>query len=671
MSKVTLAAGHLPISVPTSGGGFGEFFRYHGWLSPGVRMFRTIGFKAKATWVSLAFLTPLVMALFFLVSSANEQMGIAVSERQGLEYARPLIDLIQTAQERRHAAIGVAGAGDLAQQQQALQTAFAKAQAQHSRFGAAWNLQAPHEQLLKLHEGLMQSPTAANTDATFAAHTAYIDAALDLLAKVADGSQLSLDPELETYHMMNMSVLLGPVQAENTARLSSLGTVILQDGARGKEMNASRHDLVTTGLALWAYMDKGVENSFHLGLGDSGATDKSLDMKGSDQAADALRSAVQKQLLGVTVEGDPGAFAALGRDALQRQSALNRLVLGRLDTQLSARIDRLQRREIEQLAFAGVFVALALYLLMAFYKVMMGGLHEVSSHLKEITQGNLTTAPRPWGRDEAAQLMTTLGEMQTSLRHVVSTVLQSSHELENASGEISSASIDLSARTEKSAASLEETAASMEQIAATVRHTADTVNSATVIVRDNAAAATRGGEVIGQVVHTMHGIRNSSVQIGEIIGVIDSIAFQTNILALNAAVEAARAGEQGRGFAVVATEVRALAGRSAAAAREIKTLINASMEQVEAGNQVVADAGVTIGAIVSNADRIASMMNEIATATREQSAGVGQVGAAVNEMDQSTQQNAALVEQTTAAAVSLSDQARRLAAEVNFFRLAA
>jgi methyl-accepting chemotaxis protein len=189
------------------------------------------------------------------------------------------------------------------------------------------------------------------------------------------------------------------------------------------------------------------------------------------------------------------------------------------------------------------------------------------------------------------------------------------------------------------------------------------------IVRNNASAATRGGKVIDQVVQTMEGIRASSSKIGEIIGVIDSIAFQTNILALNAAVEAARAGEQGRGFAVVATEVRALAGRSSAAAREIKTLITSSISQVEGGSRIVADAGATMRDVVINADRIAGLMGEISTATREQSAGVGQVGAAVHDLDQSTQQNAALVEQTAAATSALTDQARRLAAEVGFFRL--
>jgi methyl-accepting chemotaxis protein len=344
-------------------------------------------------------------------------------------------------------------------------------------------------------------------------------------------------------------------------------------------------------------------------------------------------------------------------------------VLTRLDARLQARIDRLQATLAWQTGIVVAFLLLAGYLVLSFYKVMMGGLHEAARHLDEISAGNLTTSPTPWGNDEAAQLMLTLRSMQTNLRRVVSTVLESSAQVQNSSQEIAAATHDLSERTEQAAANLEETAASTEQITSTVKQTADTVDGAMAIVRSNASAATRGGKVIDEVVKTMEGIRASSSKIGEIIGVIDGIAFQTNILALNAAVEAARAGEQGRGFAVVATEVRALAGRSSAAAKEIKTLITTSISQVEGGSKIVADAGATMRDVVSNADKIAGLMGEISTATREQSAGVGQVGSAVHELDKSTQQNAALVEQTAAATSALTDQARRLATEVGFFRL--
>ena len=279
-------------------------------------------------------------------------------------------------------------------------------------------------------------------------------------------------------------------------------------------------------------------------------------------------------------------------------------MLDRLEAQLRTRIAGTQATLYGQFGVALFFIALAGYLLFAFCKVMMGGLQEVSGHLKEITRGNLTTAPRPWGTDEAAQLMTTLGEMQTSLRRIVSVVIETAENVQTASGEIASASMDLSQRTEEAAANLQQTSASMAQISASVTQSADTVAQASASVHDNAGAAERSGQAITEVVRTMDDIRSSSGRIGEIIGVIDGIAFQTNILALNAAVEAARAGEHGRGFAVVASEVRALAGRSATAAREIKSLIGASIEQVHGGSAVVGRAGEIMQAVVSNAGRI-------------------------------------------------------------------
>lgn len=265
--------------------------------------------------------------------------------------------------------------------------------------------------------------------------------------------------------------------------------------------------------------------------------------------------------------------------------------------------------------------------------------------------------------------MRALGAMQTTLRNFVAVVLSGSAEVKTASDEIAMASVDLSRRTELAAANLEETAASMEQIGATVKLTSDTVQSASNIVEQNSETAAHGGEVIKQVIDTMAKIRQSSTKIGEIISVIDGIAFQTNILALNAAVEAARAGEQGRGFAVVASEVRALAHRSAGAAKEIKVLITESILQVENGGRVVEDAGMTIANIVNNADQVTGLMREIAVATREQSAGVAQVVTSVSELDQATQQNAALVEQTTTAASALSEQASRLNDEMGFFKV--
>ena len=336
-------------------------------------------------------------------------------------------------------------------------------------------------------------------------------------------------------------------------------------------------------------------------------------------------------------------------------------------------VDDLRAVFMNQLMLGGGIVLSALtlagYLFLSFYRVMDGGLKETRRHLRAMTDGDLTTSPSPWGKDEAAGLMLELRNMQEALRGMVLRVRQSSDQIVHSSSEIATGAMDLSARTEQAAANLEESAASMEQVSATAKATAEHTGEASRVASQNAGTAADGGRMMREVVQTMEVIRASSARIGEIIGTIDSIAFQTNILALNAAVEAARAGEQGRGFAVVASEVRVLAQRSAEAAREIKTLIGNSVEQVEKGASVVRHAGETIEAIVTSSQRVNEILGDVASGAREQSLGIGQIGQAVQELDQMTQKNAALVQQTVSAASSMKDQASTLADEVSRFRL--
>jgi len=649
------------------GSGFGEFFRYHGWLSPGVRLFRSISFPAKAAWVGVAFTVPLLVMLVFLGQGSFEQVAIARSERVGVDYARPLIALVAVAQSRRGAA--TSNSPDLADHQQRVKLAFEQLQARHQASGAALDLDKTFAELRKLHEALMQEPKRSSGVATFEAHVEYTKAMMTLLRQVTDGSQLALDPDLDTYHLMNVAILRGPRLAENIARVRGVSMMALAT-KDSKELSPKSRGMIQRWTAVHHYLTEDVDNSFERAVEATPEVAKLVDRARADELTMAFFKTVEQQVLGEKLSGEVEQMRAAGTAAVDANTEMNLRLLQRLDERLQARIERLQAALTVQAGIAALFIGLACYLMLAFYRVMMGGLHEVSEHLKQITNGNLTTAPAPWGRDETAQLMVILGAMQLSLRRIVSSVIQSANQVQTSSKEIASASNDLATRTEQTAANLEETAASMEQIASTVKNTADTVDGAMVIVRDNAIAATRGGDVIGQVVKTMEGIQNSSKKIGEIIGVIDGIAFQTNILALNAAVEAARAGEQGRGFAVVATEVRALAGRSAAAAKEIKNLIGVSLEKVEEGSRIATEAGSTMSEIVGNATRINALMGQIATATREQTSGVSQVGSAVQELDRSTQQNAALVEETSATASHLSAQAQRLALEVNFFKMA-
>ncbi|HEY0955581.1 MAG TPA: methyl-accepting chemotaxis protein [Roseateles sp.] len=271
--------------------------------------------------------------------------------------------------------------------------------------------------------------------------------------------------------------------------------------------------------------------------------------------------------------------------------------------------------------------------------------------------------------DEIGQLQMTLRRMRDTLGKTIGGIRESAESINTAAAEIASGNQDLSARTEKAASSLEETASAMEQLTGTVQQSAASAGQANQLAVSAASVAQRGGEVVSQVVHTMDEINASSRKIADIISVIDGIAFQTNILALNAAVEAARAGEQGRGFAVVAGEVRSLAGRSADAAKEIKGLISSSVDRVEAGSKLVAEAGKTMEELVGAVQRVKDIMGEITTATAEQSDGIAQVNIAITQLDQVTQQNAALVEQSTAAAESLREQAVTLSSAVGAFRL--
>jgi len=288
---------------------------------------------------------------------------------------------------------------------------------------------------------------------------------------------------------------------------------------------------------------------------------------------------------------------------------------------------------------------------------------------QQVASGDLTARIEVDSRDEVGQLMAALQRMNASLLATVSEVRAGTETIVTASQQIASGNLDLSSRTEEQASSLEETASSMEELTSTVRQNADNAREASALARSATEVAVRGGEVVSQVVSTMASINESSKQIADIIGVIDGIAFQTNILALNAAVEAARAGEQGRGFAVVASEVRSLAQRSAGAAKEIRTLIGASVARVDAGGRLVEQAGTTMQEVVQGITRVTDIMADIAAASAEQTMGIEQVNAAVTQMDDVTQQNAALVEQAAAAAASLEEQAATLARLVGTFKV--
>ena len=397
------------------------------------------------------------------------------------------------------------------------------------------------------------------------------------------------------------------------------------------------------------------------------------------KAAWAKYQAGAKKMLEMNAADDlDGAHRLQRREVTPAYEAANTAVDALVDYQTKGAAQSASNSEstyssaVTWLLVVGLLAAgLAAWLGLMLTRAISRPLAQAVAAADRVASGDLSQTIDVAGKDEMAQLLSAMQRMQASLVTTVGSVREGSESVATASAEIAQGNSDLSARTEDQASSLEETSATMEELSATVRQNADSAQTANQLAQSASEVARNGGQVVGEVVNTMRGIETSSKRIADIIAVIDGIAFQTNILALNAAVEAARAGEQGRGFAVVASEVRNLAQRSADAAKEIKSLINDSVERVQSGTQLVDRAGQTMQDIVSSVQRVADIVGEISSASVEQSAGIAQVGEAITQLDRSTQQNAALVEQSAAASESMKVQAGRLLESVARFRLAA
>jgi len=394
------------------------------------------------------------------------------------------------------------------------------------------------------------------------------------------------------------------------------------------------------------------------------------------QAFEAFR-AKRDEVVKLFKEGDQdSAVQTLFKQAIPLQNTY----FGKLDAILALQNKLMEQDSAEATQSAsnatmlmiGLLVLATVLSIVAGYLItrsVTGPLLQAVEVAETVAHGDLTADIDTSRKDETGRLLNALQDMVASLKRTVGSVRASTDTINTAAAEIAAGNLDLSRRTEQQAASLEETASSMEELTSTVRQNADNARQANQLVVSAAGHASEGGQVVGEVVDTMGGIKASSARMADIISVIDGIAFQTNILALNAAVEAARAGEQGRGFAVVASEVRNLAQRSAAAAKEIKELIDDSISKVDAGGALVDRAGATMKQIVASVQQVADIMNEITSASQEQSSGIEQVNTAIAEMDNATQQNAALVEQAAAAARSMQEQSERLVEAVAVFRM--
>ena len=637
-----------------------------------MELMRQLQLSAKMGLISAVFLLPIAGLLWVYGQAKYDDMRLVAQERHGVRYGMQVFEALDAAAEWRYLArsalLGDSVTGVQAARQRFLQ-ALERIQTLEQELGQPLGTQAAAQAVLQASH---KAQTAANdAQALFPAMNALTTALALLQDKVADGSHLTLDPAIDTFHLVNATMVLPPSLLRDVGELRGLGRTALINGAMTPEMSQRFHGLVALvneeRHQLAEHMNK---------VRQSAPTHASqLGQQGQVALASMLTTLGQTfPPSAAPVQGDDKAYASMMSAVLAAQTEQVMQNMRVLDGLLAQRQQTLRQEAAVILCVSVLSLLAAAYLFAGFYRSMQDGFQLLRKTLLSISLGDLRPIDAAWqskaqGKDEVAGLMRELSHMQTSLGDTVRVVQEASDQVVQASAEIAQGTHDLSSRTEQSAAALEESSAALEQTTSTIQMTADAVGRASEIAQSNAATAQQGGQVMTTVVETMQRIQHSSHKIGEIIGVIDSIAFQTNILALNAAVEAARAGEQGRGFAVVAAEVRSLARRSADAAKEIKDLIQSSTQEVELGADVVRQAGATMNEIVDSAQQVQALLDEVANSAREQSLGVAQIGAAVQELDRNTQANAALVEETAAAASSQQRVVMRMASTVDEFRL--
>ena len=657
MNTMTVPLDAAALAQRAAAGG-NDFFRYHGVWSPGVRLFRNLRFKTKALVVSISFAVPLALVGYHWFTAQSEAIAFSVKERLGIEYAQAAMTVMPLAQTQRRIAVRGPDADPaaLAAVQAELATALKALAGVHARLGAEIGTEAAYKAMLAA--GMAVAAPAVDTERVFASHSAYVSAVIALVTAAADGSNLTLDPDINTYYLMDAAVGAIPTLAETSGRLRGLGSAA---AASGKSTPAVARQLAG-GEALGKEFAARLQVALAKVLTVHPALAKPLDA--------SMALAAMNQLLDhVAVGSDAAAILASGNTAVAGFLALQKTAAVELDKLVQERISSLETRRNTVGGVIAFSLLLSAYLFYSFALVVNGGLQQMSRHIERIAQGDMTKEPSFWGTDEVGDLLASLSAMRVQLAQTISTSRHAAGEVATASAQLAAGTDDLARRTEETAANLERGASAMEQMQSAVRHTADTTKQVAQLASDNATVAGQGGQIIGQAVTTMQDIQVSSRKVADIIGVIDGIAFQTNILALNAAVEAARAGEQGKGFAVVAAEVRSLAQRSAAAAREIKALIDSSVLKTESGAKVVAQAGNTMQSIVEAVQRINALLGEVTIASDQQTQGISDVNATVSQLDKSTQQNAALVEQASAAAQSMNQQANALSAVVAHFKL--
>jgi methyl-accepting chemotaxis protein len=640
----------------------GGFFAYHGLMAPGVRLFRSRTFGVRALIISLLFLLPIGFLSFQAILEKRSVIKASQQELQGLRYVRDLYGVLRATETVVQQTLAADPAQRIAARGQ-LETELKKLEQTEQALGAAIQTTKAYAEM---RQQLQKADESAQGFSAFVNHSRLVKAQLHLLDAASDGSNLALDSDLTTYYLIDTLTKGLPALNERSVQTAAAALAVLRAKAMSPQLQR-------------VFSDNEVMIDYHFGRLKSGLAkiagarpDLAVALKSEAVVANssALFKEVEKSVTDASeLDADPAAFMALAEQALRSQTELSQNALQAINELVAERVSGQQRALLWLVGGVSLLLALVAYLFYAFYLVTNGGLRKTAEHLRSITQGDLSGLFKGRGADETAELMETLQEMQGSLRTMVHEVRTSAEHIVKESHQIAGGAADLAGRSSSSSASIESSVGAIEHIATALLNTAKNTDEAARIAAGNARVSEHGAVVVGNVVQTMQEIQQSSKRIGDIIGVIDGIAFQTNILALNAAVEAARAGEQGRGFAVVASEVRALAGRSTDAAREIKGLIASSLERVDAGTVVVKGAGDTMREMVANAKVLNDLLGQIAQASNEQNLAVAEVRRTVNELESSTQQNVELVEQTATSSNSLRAQSDHLITLVERFRL--
>ncbi len=635
-------------------------------FQPASALMRRLSLLPKFGIVALLFSLPAIIVTGLLINELNKAISFSVQERVGVQQMQTLHQLLDVAQQLRGLRhLALAGNGKAKEAAQAKQEQFTQLLIIFEKSNFA--VLAPNMAELKRNWQILLSKVATSKSReSYLEHSALLEQLAHFNRQLANVANLSLDPEIETNYLIDLFAKNLPELTDELSDVGARGASYIDTG-----LLEPNEDLLISANVMLAKRDiERLNAAFHISLQQYPSQQK--DLQGYVAVLSENRQFLERaknEVLNTLNQTSGSEFLAASQRNTSTLFALAAKVAQQIEQKLEQRIARDQLRRNLMLGVVVFILLVAAYLLTGFYLAFSAETNELSEAVAHVSGGNLNRRIYSHGSDEIAQLLNAFDGMRGDLLKLVKNIRESSESITTAAEEIAHGNADLSNRTEQQASSLAETTASMAALTEAVKHNLLGAEHASANARTASQVAQAGGAAVAQVINTMDGIEKSSKKISDIIGVIDGIAFQTNILALNAAVEAARAGEQGRGFAVVASEVRNLAQRSAGAAKEIKQLITQSVEQVNAGSTQVRSAGQTMQNIVDSITKVTATMHEITDASAEQSSSILHVNEALRQIDQITQQNAALVEEAAAAAESMHVQALKLTHAVAVFEI--